>query len=117
MSQNVQYITDEAGARVGVLLDIETYRQLASARQEGDSSHDSELLKNLSHAELVALAETKLAPEKQSVLDDLLARNVEGQLSDTEQTQLDQLLVRVDNLNILKARAKYTLRSVSGSAS
>jgi len=42
-------------------------------------------------------------------LDDLLARNAETQLSPHEITQLDQLLEQVDQLNILKTRARYTL--------
>lgn len=103
MSQNVQYITNEVGARVGVLLDLSTYQQLTNEKQ------DSELLVSLSREELLALAESKLSTDAQAQLDDLLERNRENQLSKTEEAQLDQLLNRVDNLNILKTRARYTL--------
>lgn len=103
MSQNVQYITNEVGARVGVLLDLDTYRQLTAREQ------DPELLSSLSYEELLALAESKLSSDTQAQLDELLHRNRENQLSAAEQGQLDQLLNRIDSLNILKTRARYTL--------
>jgi len=103
MAQDVQYITNEAGERVGVLLDLDTYRQLTVRRD------DPELLTDLNLEELLALAESSLSPESQSQLDDLLARNAEGQLSEAELEQLDQLLAHIDHLNILKARSGYTL--------
>lgn len=111
MSQDVQYITNEGGTRVGVLLDIGTYERLAADNQ------DSELLTNISREELLALAETKLATEEQSQLDELLARNAEGQLSSAEEEQLDKLLTQIDNLNILKTRARYTLQHLATLAS
>lgn len=103
MAQGVQYITNEAGDRVGVVLDIGTYQQLTA------DNHDPELLTNLSLEELVALAESTLSPASQAELDDLLVRNAASQLVDAELTQLDQLLQRVDHLNILKTRSRYTL--------
>lgn len=69
----------------------------------------SELLTGLSDGELQALAEGILSPAAQSRLDELLARNAEAQLSNTEQTELDVLLDRVDQLTLLKARAHFTL--------
>ncbi len=106
MAQGVQYITNEAGDRVGVMLDLGTYQQLTI----GD--RDPDLLTNLSFEELVALAESTLSSASQAKLDDLLARNGESQLSEPEQTQLDQLLQRVDYLNILKTRSRYTLHQM-----
>lgn len=107
MVQDVQYVTDESGQRVAVLLDLATYQQLTA------SNNDPELLTGLSRPELSALAESALSLETQAHLTDLLERNTEGQLSTNELTDLDQLLAQVDNLNILKARACYTLKSSS----
>ena len=103
MAQDVQYITNEAGDRVGVVLDIGTYQQLTIG------AHDPELLTNLSLEELVALAESTLSSASQAELDDLLVRNAASQLLKAELTQLDQLLQRIDHLNILKTRSRYTL--------
>lgn len=103
MSKNIQYITNEVGARTGVSLDPPTYQKLTTEPQ------DPELLGNLSDEELMALAESKLSLEAQTQLDDLLSRNQENHLSATEKAQLDRLLNQVDSLNILKTRARYTL--------
>ncbi len=104
MVQDVRYVTDESGERVAVLLDLATYQQLTASR------NDPELITGLSHPELSALAESALSLETQTHLTDLLERNTEGQLSTNELTDLDQLLAQVDYLNILKARACYTLK-------
>ena len=104
MSKSVQYVTNETGEKIGVLLDLETYHQLIT------SSEDRELLKGLSADELQALAESMLSPKAQVELDDLLAKNSENQLSSQENEILDNLLAQVDQLNILKTRARYTLR-------
>ena len=72
-------------------------------------SNDSELLVGLSVDELEALADSLLAPAAQVRLDDLLARKKEKQLSAGEETELDRLLQKVDQLTILKTRARYTL--------
>lgn len=71
---------------------------------------DPEFLVGLSDEELEALAESQLALSAQARLDDLLARNAESQLSSAEQAELDRLLQRVDQLTILKTRARYTLQ-------
>ena len=73
-------------------------------------SDDPELLKGLSDDELEALAESELALSAQARLDDLLARNAENQLPTAEQAELDRLLQRVDQLTVLKTRARYTLQ-------
>lgn len=103
----MQYITNEQGQRVGVLLDLATYQQLAQALDP-----DPEPLINVSRDELVALAESALAPETQTHLHHLLALNTANQLPPAEATELDQLLTRIDQLNILKTLARYTLGQV-----
>lgn len=56
MSQAVQYITNEQGERVGVLLDLITYARLAET-----PTPDENFLVGLSLDELNALASCKLA--------------------------------------------------------
>ena len=109
MSSVRRYVTNEQGERIGVLLDLEEYQQLTH-----QSAPDSDLLVGLSEAELQALARSTLAPAEQSRLDDLLDRNAEARLSETEQTELDCLLNHVDQLTILKTRARYTLAYNTG---
>ena len=75
-----------------------------------DGLEDEELLTNVSPAELQALAQISIAPAEQTRLSDLLARNTENQLSTEELETLDRLLDQLDQLNILKARAHYTLQ-------
>jgi hypothetical protein len=99
-----RYIIDEQGQRVGVLLDLEEYQQLTRLSPPG-----TELLVGLSEGELQALAHSALAPAEQERLNDLLARNADGQLSEADQTALDHLLHYVDQLTVLKTRARYTL--------
>jgi hypothetical protein len=71
---------------------------------------DQELLKDLSIDELDALAESVLIPKAQSQLQELLSKNVEATLSTEETHLLDHLLTQIDYLNVLKTRAKYTLK-------
>ncbi|MGF1672127.1 MAG: hypothetical protein ACFCUV_00385 [Rivularia sp. (in: cyanobacteria)] len=104
MLENVRYLTNEQGERIGVLLNMEAYQQVANVLVL-----DSECLSGLSLDELKALADSKLAPAFQARLDELLAQNVESQLSADEIAQLDRLVAQVDQLTILKTRAKYTL--------
>ncbi len=103
MSESVQYITNAQGEKVGVLLNLETYQQLTNL------SLDSELLIGLSIDELQALAESCLFPKTQMQLQELLIKNSENQLSKVEAETLDKLLAQVDQLNIIKTRARYTL--------
>lgn len=111
MSESVQYITNEQGERVGVLLNLETYHQLTNT-----STSDAEILTGLSQDELQALAESLLSPKAQVQLDDLLGRNGQNQLSADETVTLDRLLEQVDQLNILKTRARYTLNKLEGTS-
>ena len=71
---------------------------------------DQELLKNLSLEELKALANSNLIPKTQSQLQELLSKNAEAHLSTEETVLLNHLLAQIDYLNILKTRAKYTLK-------
>jgi hypothetical protein len=104
MANTRRYIIDERGERIGVLLDLEEYQQLTRL-----TPPDAELLVGLSETELQALAYSALAPAEQDRLNDLLARNADGQLSEADQVALDRLLHYVDQLSILKTRARYTL--------
>ncbi len=103
MSDSIQYVTNSQGEKVGVVLDLETYQQLANL------SIDPELLIGLSVDELQALAESSLFPTTQIQLQELLNKNYENHLSNEESDILDKLLAQVDQLNILKTRARYTL--------
>ena len=75
-----------------------------------DSLEDEDLLTNVSPAERQALASLSIAPDEQAKLSDLLARNTEDQFFTEELEKLDRLLDQLDQLNILKARAQYTLQ-------
>jgi hypothetical protein len=72
--------------------------------------NETKLLPNVSVAGLKALASGMLAPQAQSHLDDLLARNSEGKLTEQETKKLDALIEQIDELNLLKARAAFTLQ-------
>lgn len=109
MTEAVQYITNQQGERVGVLLDLETYHRLVST-----AASDEELLTGLNLEELEALANSQLASTEQTQLGELLAQSAEGQLSTDATATLDHLLTQVDNLNILKTRARYTLQQLYG---
>jgi hypothetical protein len=107
MSQQVQYVTNPAGERVGVLLDLETYQNLVNL-----VPNDEEILTGMSVEELQALAESELYLKAQNKLNDLLVRNKENELSLEETASLDNLLVQIDQLNIIKTRARYTLHKL-----
>ena len=77
-------------------------------------NNESELLVGLSDDELEALADSMLAPSAQARLDELLERNIGNQLAPDDQAELDRLLARVDQLTILKTRARYTLCQQAG---
>lgn len=111
MTESIQYLTNKQGERIGVFLDLETYHQLIN-----QSVVDSEILTNLSVDELQALAEIKLSTNTQTELDDLLKRNSENQLSTDESVTLNDLLTKIDQLNILKTRARYSLNQIQGSS-
>ena len=74
---------------------------------------DPEFLIDLSLEELQALAEGLLAPTVQAQLEELLLQSAGQKLSDDEEAKLDRMLLQVDQLNILKTRARYTLNHLS----
>ncbi|MGC1394530.1 MAG: hypothetical protein WA828_09660 [Coleofasciculaceae cyanobacterium] len=111
MSEQVRYITNEQGERVGVLLDLDVYNRLVNP-----VALDEECLIGLNSDELQALADSMLATAAQHQLNDLLAQNKESQLCADEIANLDRLLAQVDQLTILKTRARYTLHCLETSA-
>lgn len=100
----VQYVTNEQGQRTAVLLDVNEYRRLV-----GEKSIDPELLMDMSQSELEALANSRLAPDAQARLDALLNEQQQHPLSQEETEEMDRLLAQIDQLTILKTRARYTL--------
>ena len=102
--EQVQYVTNDEGERVGVLLDIQTYHHLMLKQP-----YDPDILIGLSKAELAALADSKLESSTQTRLDALLEQNANSQLPTEEVAELDGLLAQVDYLTGLKTRARYTL--------
>ncbi|MFZ1396072.1 MAG: hypothetical protein WAS33_04195 [Candidatus Promineifilaceae bacterium] len=100
----VQYLTNEQGQRTAVLLDVNEYRRLV-----GEKSIDPELLMDMSQSELEALANSRLAPDAQARLDALLNEQKQHLLSHEKTEEMDRLLAQIDQLTILKTRARYTL--------
>lgn len=70
---------------------------------------NSEVLVGLSVDDLEALADTLLALSAQAWLDDLPVRNKEPSFSGAEQAELDNLLRKIDQLAVLKNKARLTL--------
>jgi hypothetical protein len=66
-------------------------------------------LSNMSLQELQVLAEAVVAPDRQQQLKALLDKNRRGKLSPEEQAILDEMLAEVDQVALLKARARYTM--------
>lgn len=73
------------------------------------TNDDAELLTGVSVDELDALAAGILVPSAQARLDELLAEAQQNRLSASAAAELDDLLNKVDQLNLLKARARYTI--------
>lgn len=107
MLQKVNYLTDEQGQKIGVLMDLDTYDRLTNF-----TNTDNELLLGLNQEELIALATTKLAINEQDELSSLLAKNQSKIINNNEEEKLEYLLAKIDNLNILKTRAIYTLEKL-----
>jgi hypothetical protein len=78
---------------------------------------DCELLVGISIDELEALAAGVLVPAAQARLDYLIAGTQEERLSANEQAELDDLLHKIDHLNLLTARARYTIDRLGAKAS
>lgn len=105
----VRYIVAEDGTRTGVVLDWSTFE-----RMREQLSADPDLLPDLGIDELRALAEAMLAPAQQSRLDALLAAQAGDTLRVDESGELDALIEQIDSLNLIKARAIYTLKQRDG---
>jgi hypothetical protein len=80
-------------------------------------SHDPEILSDVSSDELEALAAGVLVPAAQVRLEELIAGAEQHRLSADDEAELDDLLQKVDQLNLLKGRARYTLRQLGAKAS
>jgi hypothetical protein len=89
----------------------ELLRNLRVALRSKPTESREELvpLSNMSLQELRALAEAVVASDHQQQLVALLDKNRRGELSLGEQEILDQLLTEVDQVGLLKARARYTM--------
>jgi len=96
----LQYLVTESGQRTGVVLSWLDYQKLT----------DPDLLVGLSSIELQLLAQGMLSLAHQAQLEQLLQLNQQHQLSNNQEQELDQLLEYIDSLNVLKARALYTLQ-------
>ena len=70
------------------------------------------MLPGLDRQTLSALADGMLAPRFQERLDELLTLNESGTLDAVEQEELDRLLDRIDQINLVKARVAYTLQKL-----
>ncbi len=103
----VEYLVKEDGQRTGVVLRWEDYRALLAFVVD-----DPDMLPGFDQQTLSALAEGMLAPRFQERLDELLALNESGKLDASDQEELDQLLDRIDQINLVKARAAYTLQKL-----
>jgi hypothetical protein len=101
----MQYLVAEDGKRIGVVLDWETYQIWQKV-----FPNDPDLLVGLTEAELKFLAEGMLSPSHQTWLNELLEKNATTNLTPQEEEELDKLLGQIDSMNLLKARAQYTLQ-------
>lgn len=80
-------------------------------------SFETQLLTSVDADELAALAAGVLVPATQSRLDELIVGSKQNCLSPNDEAELDDLLHKVDPLNLLKARARYTLEQLGTKAS
>ena len=83
-----------------------THRRLEDVLVEWIDRAITELpLESLPDEQVLALCEMQMESEQQELFSDLLARNQEGQLSDTEVSQLDELMQVYRCGLVRKARA------------
>jgi ABC-type siderophore export system fused ATPase/permease subunit len=62
-------------------------------------------VEKLSDAEILALTKLKLSPGQQKMLDELQEKNGEGELSDAETKQLDELMAIYEDALLRKSQA------------
>ncbi|MCX6029063.1 MAG: hypothetical protein NT169_07140 [Chloroflexi bacterium] len=108
LASPVEYLVREDGQRTGVVLRWEDYQTLRASVPS-----DPDILVNLSEPELQTLAEGMLSSRYQQRLDELLQRNREDTTDGAAERELDRLLEYVDHMNVLKARANYTLQRLA----
>jgi hypothetical protein len=104
--QEPRFVTNEQRQTVEVVLDVTTYETLRGS--------DPLLLRDLTLGQLQALADGKLTTDVQGQLSSLIANEKAGLNTSEETAMLDQLLRELDQLDMLKARALYTLHKVHG---
>jgi len=104
----IEYLTRPDGQRTGVVLRWEDYQTLRAYVPT-----DPDVLMSLSEPELQALAEGMLSSPYQQRLGELLQHNRAGTMNGAEEVELDRLLEHVDHMNVLKARAQYTLQKLA----
>lgn len=80
-------------------------------------NNDTQILTSVSVDELEALAAGVLMPAAEGRLEVLIAGAKQESLSANEAAELDDLLNKVDQLNLLKARACYTIHQLGVKAS
>jgi hypothetical protein len=83
--------------------------RFASQSRPTESGGELVPLSNMNLHELRALAEAVVAPDRQQRLKALLDKNRRGELTPEEQAILDEMLTEVDQVALLKARARYTM--------
>ena len=83
--------------------------RFASQSRPTESGGELVPLSNMNLHELRALAEAVVAPNRQQRLKALLDKNRRGELTPKEQAILDEMLTEVDQVALLKARARYTM--------
>lgn len=83
-----------------------THRRLEDVLVEWIDRAITELpLESLPDEQVLALCDMQMESEQQELFSDLLARNQEGQLNDTEVSQLDELMQVYRQGLVRKARA------------
>lgn len=103
-----KFVTSPQGT-VEVIMDEQTYEALVSS-----NSPDPLLLRDLTLEQLKALAEGKLTTDTQVQLNGLIQTEKADKATAEESATLDKLLHQLDQLNLLKAKAFYTLKKIYG---
>jgi hypothetical protein len=103
-----RFVTTAQGT-VEVIMDEQTYEALVSS-----NSPDPLLLRDLTLEQLKALAEGKLTTDTQAQLNGLIQKEKTGKATAEESAILDKLLHQLDQLDMLKAKAFYTLKKIYG---
>lgn len=92
---------------------LRSLRSVLRGKQVEQKAGDLIPLIGLNAQELRVLGEAVVAPDRQHRLKMLLERNRQGDLSPQEQRELDGLIAEVDQVALLKARARYTISLIA----